>query len=127
MTTNAPRKHEPNMVPLDQAVTAQLPPPPPVRGRTLHYCNIDCHSFLEISSIDPLRSTDPSIFATGSVSTLEQAKLVFHHFDYMKDRITKDSDSLETVRIKMLLQALGYTLAKIQAMDAAHRTAQDEG
>ena len=55
------------------------------------------------------------------------ALLVFHHFDYMKDRITKDSDSLETVRIKMLLQALGYTLDKIQAVELGHRMAQDEG
>jgi hypothetical protein len=44
----------------------------------------------------------------------------------MKDRITKDSDSLETVRIKMLLQALGYTLDKIQAMGAARRILRDE-
>jgi len=126
MTTNAPRKHEPNEAPLAQSVTAPLPPPSPVRGQTQHYCHMDSYSFLEISSIDPLRSTDPSIFATGSVSTLEQAKLVFHHFDYMKDRITKDSDSLETVRIKMLLQALGYTLDKIQAMGAARRILRDE-
>lgn len=122
MTTNAPIKHELNTAPL----MSVAPTPPPVRGQTQRYCHIDDHSFLEVSSIDPLRSTDPSIFAAGSVSTLEQAKLVFHHFDYMKDRTPKDGDNLETVRIKMLLQALSYTLAKIEVMGLARRILREE-